>query len=113
MRKAYYSHPKVSYNTPLESADIETIQRLGFKVINPNTDKHQKTSGGKMDYFVELVKECDVLIFRAFADDYAIGAGVAKEIQTAQVNHIPVIELPNFYSHRSLNINETRARRRL
>ena len=33
----YYAHPMAIYGTPQEDRDIETLENLGFTVVNPNT----------------------------------------------------------------------------
>ena len=34
--KVYYAHPINYYNTAVEKKDIETLEKLGFEVFNPN-----------------------------------------------------------------------------
>lgn len=108
---AYYAHCMALYNTPQESRDIETIEKLGFEVINPNAEKHKNKIKGLpgtyvMQYFCDIVKECEVLFFRALPD-LSISAGVATEIKTAREYGRIVIELPTLFSRKTLSIEET------
>ena len=109
MKLVYYAHPVSTYNTPQEKRDLETLEALGLRVVNPNTPENQekyKTLG--MPRFEEMAKACDVLAFRAFPDG-SIGAGVAKEIEWARSgNGRPIIELPSCILRRTLSVEETR-----
>lgn len=109
--KIYYAHFSGIYNTKQEERDIETIKNLfpDANIINPNTPEHQegcKKSGLKINYFFNIVKECDALIFRGCVNG-KIGAGIFGEIKIAQEKGIPIIELPSFLD-REMSINETR-----
>lgn len=108
--KCYYAHPVSLYGTPLEASDVDTLEALGFTVVNPNQPEHDigyKEHG--MPYFSRLLRNCQILAFRAF-DDGRIPAGVSFEIADAIVNKLQVIELPTCMEHRSLGVEETRAR---
>ncbi len=107
----YYAHFSGIYNTKQEERDIETIKKLfpEATIINPNKPEHQegyKVSGLGMDYFFNLVRESDALVFRGCVNG-KIGAGVWGEIQIAQEKGIPVIELPSFLD-RQMSVDETR-----
>jgi len=107
----YYAHFSGIYNTKQEERDMETIKKLFPEalIINPNTVEHQeryKTSGLGMDYFFNLVKSSDILVFRGCVNG-KIGAGVWGEIQMAQEKGIPIIELPSFLD-RAMSVDETR-----
>ena len=109
--KIYYAHFSGIYNTKQESRDMETIQKIfpDAIIINPNKKEHQegyKSSGLGMDYFLNLVRECDILVFRGCVNG-KIGAGVYKEIMAAQEEGMPVIELPS-YLGREMSVDETR-----
>jgi hypothetical protein len=109
MKLVYYAHPVSTYNTPQEKRDLETLEAMGLRVVNPNTpeiaEKYQ-TLG--MPMFEEMVKGSDVLAFKAFADG-SIGAGVAKEIEWARSgNGRPIIELPTCIQSRTLTVEESR-----
>jgi len=117
---AYYAHCMLIYNTPIEKDDIELIESLGFKVINPNQPEHEagyKSNG--MEYFDELVRTSDILFFRAMPDG-RISSGVAREIEAAEEDWwptparpsgrgpIPVLELPSRIKSRTITPEETR-----
>ena len=111
MKKAYYAHCKALYNTPQEQRDIETIEKMGFEVINPNTQKHKDKIKGLpgesvMQYFGEVVCDCDALFFRALPD-LSISAGVSYEIGIAKKYGRPVAELPTLFSRKRLTVEET------
>lgn len=111
--KIYYAHSKGLYGTPQEKRDVVLLTSLGFEVVNPGDKRHQheceKRSIWKsqMDYFVDLVKGCDGLAFRA-NPDASIGVGVFREIETAQVNSKLIIELPSSIGRRELTVGQTR-----
>ena len=94
-----------------EQRDIETLERLGYEVFNPNQEwiqaKCKEMGANSMQLFEGLVKKCDILAFRAHPDGM-IGAGMVKEIAWAQESGIPVIELPSSIGRRSLSVEATR-----
>ena len=116
-KTAYYAHCRANYGTDQEARDLGTIARLGFKVINPNDNNIQEefkvikeSEGDRVAFeksFLSRAASADVLIFRALPDG-SILAGVAKEIEIAKANNVPVIELPSSYQRRFLNRYETR-----
>ena len=102
--KVYYAHSISIYNTKQEERDVNTLNSLGFEVINPNQHIHQEGyKKGGMQYFVDLANECDVIAFRAHPNG-DIPAGIFKEIQTDK----PVIELPSSIKRRALSVDDTR-----
>jgi hypothetical protein len=113
--KVYYAHCQAIYGKPIEQRDIAMLETLGFQVVNPGLPEHgpacaefaRQTSKTKMDYFLGLVDECDMLVFRALPDG-SIPAGVAKEIEWARVNGKPVLELPSCMQRRALTLEQTR-----
>jgi hypothetical protein len=124
--KIYYAHSMSLYNTPQEQRDIKLLENLGFEVVNPNDQmivsqvdsiKAWGNDAGKtkdevsaeiMDFFFKkIIPNCDALAYRSFID-HKIGAGVWGEINCAQVNKIPIIELPTLTVGRMLDISETR-----
>lgn len=119
-KKVYYAHSKGIYNTKQEERDIELLEELGFEVINPNTkeisdqfrycvDINRYTYEYSFDLvFGTLVKESDIVAFRAQLDGL-IGAGVAKEIEIAEANNKPIIELPSAIYKRIATLEQTRA----
>jgi hypothetical protein len=99
-KTCYYAHSLHLYNTPQEQRDIELLEALGFKVENPNQKKHQEAymalpEDSRMDYFVDLVRTCDVCAFRAYPNG-EIPSGVYKEVMAADQDEMPmpVFELP-------------------
>ena len=86
MTKCYFAHPITEYGTAKQKKAIRLLKHWGWDVLNPDSKIHQlayKAAGGKgMDYFVKLVKTCDVLAFMRFPNG-AIGAGVGLEMKTA------------------------------
>ena len=113
--KCYYAHSLHLYGTPQEQRDIVLLQTLGFEVENPNQQKHQDAylalpEETRMDYFVELVRSCDVCAFRAYPNG-EIPSGVYKEIMAAELHEmpIPVFELPWGLMRRGIkNVEHTR-----
>ncbi|MDB5036532.1 MAG: hypothetical protein JWQ35_60 [Bacteriovoracaceae bacterium] len=105
---AYYAHPISIYGSAQEKRDVALIESLGFEVLNPNAQEHDrgyKEQGG-MAYFEKLIRDkTHLLFFRAFADG-TIPAGVAKEIEV--MNFGPVIELPTGIKRRTLSVDVTR-----
>lgn len=106
--KAYYAHCLAIYNTKQEERDLETIERLGFEVLNPNKPEYSqlyKTQGMKV--FEELASSCDVVVFRGLPDG-SLPAGIAKEVKAAKEANKPIIELPSCLERRILTVEETR-----
>lgn len=107
--KIYYAHCRAIYDTPQEQRDIDTLQRLGFEVENPNSEKHSSESAKHnepMGYFVGVVKECDALAFRGLVNG-TITNGVAIDIAIAREFKKPVIELPSMIYNRILSKEQT------
>lgn len=88
--RIYLAHPVTDYGTDRQAAAVALIKANGWQVENPDQPHHDaayKAHG--MQHFVELVEDCNGLTFLRF-DDQAIGAGVAKEIETALRLGLPV-----------------------
>lgn len=119
-KKVYYAHSMGIYNTKQEERDIKLLEDLGYEVINPNNkevsdlfkkyiDEEKRSYEDAFDIvFGYLVRESDILAFRAQLDGF-IGAGVAKEIEIAEVNSKPIIELPSAIYKRVATPEQTRA----
>lgn len=116
MKKIYYAHSMHLYNTPQEKRDVELLEKLGFKVINPNSEETQKGveeykkiygAENTMKYFNDILLECDALVFRAHIDG-KIPAGIGYEINVILSVGRPVIELPTLLESDFMSINETR-----
>ena len=106
--KCYYAHPLSLYDTCQETRDVKLLEKLGYKVVNPNNSIIEYAYKEKgFEVFLEEVKQCHVLAFRSFPDG-SIGAGVGSEIACAIKYNIPVIELPNRVVFRTLTKDETK-----
>jgi hypothetical protein len=104
----YYAHPISLYNTRVERQDTALLEELGFCVVNPNHPTHAEGYVNKgMEYFKDIVGNCDALAFRAFPDG-SIPAGVAKEIKWAREVTDIIFELPTGVIRRSLSVEVTR-----
>jgi nucleoside 2-deoxyribosyltransferase len=106
----YYAHPMNLYDTKQEQRDIETLEKIGFTILNPNQKIHQvecKKREDVMDYFFELISDCDAIAIRSFPDGM-LSAGVAAELDYAIRLGLPAIELPTGVSKRTLTIEQTR-----
>ena len=93
--KVYYAHPINYYNTTTEVKDIETLEKLGFEVFNPNQrwiDQGYINSGRDMNFFKKLIEDCNCLAVRPNHKN-DITSGVAFEINYAYEIGIPVFVL--------------------
>lgn len=107
--KIYYAHPINIYNSEQEKRDIETLVKLGFEVINPNGENLDKEYNKNKDFevFFKAIDDCQALAFRStYRGD--ITSGVAREVERAKINEIPIIELPSNMRKRELSLDETR-----
>jgi len=92
----YYAHPMALYGTPVETRDIKTLKRLGFRVLNPAL-KELPT----MDDYIQLALSCDLVAFRAF-DDGKVGSGVFAEVMAAMKAGRPTIEMAGVANDRRI-----------
>lgn len=114
----YYAHTMLSYNSVIEEKDIQTLQKLGFEVINPNQPSFQKGckeyvlkqgSDKVMDYFREYIREnCDIVAFRSNPDG-SILSGVSAELEEALILNLPIIELPCSLKNRMMDYPKTKS----
>jgi hypothetical protein len=106
--RVYYAHPLTIYGTNQEARDIETLNKLGLDVVNPNDPAISKEYEKSHDFniFLNLVKSCDLVAFRAFADG-SISSGVAGEIAAGKSKGLAVIELPTAIQKRTLSRDQT------
>jgi hypothetical protein len=111
--KVYYAHCLAIYNTPQEERDIKLLADMGFQVENPNQKHHsdaylkiRQEGGSPMEYFTDLVQQCDAVAFRGLPGGL-IPAGVFKEVSIALEKEMPVIELPCYFN-RATSVEETR-----
>lgn len=109
MKRAYYARSKAIYGTPQEDRDKAMIEKMGYTVIEINTPEVQEEANKTgMQIFKQLVGMADALFFRSHIDGM-IGAGVVCEIEMAEGNGLPVVELPHLWEYRKLSIVDTRA----
>jgi len=115
-KKVYYAHSMHLYDTKQELRDIEILEKLGFKVINPNTpqvqegvEEYRKEFGAErvMEYFFDMVNEAEVFAFRAHPEG-KIPSGVNWELNTAKGLNKLIIELPSLLSTRGLSVEDTK-----
>lgn len=114
--KCYYAHTMISYDSTIEKQDLELLEKLGFEVINPNTEKIKKGCSeyikmfGKekvMDYFYDIVCQCDIVAFRSIPTGQIL-SGISRELEAALENNIPIIELPCNLKNRMQEYPETK-----
>lgn len=111
MKLAYYARPISIDGTKQEVRDHSLIRDLGFEPYPTGDAKAAALVTYKeqgMEAFRPYVRECSVLVFRAFPDG-SIGAGVATEIKWAQEYNVPVVEIPRQIERRTLDVDDTRA----
>ena len=118
---AYFAHPVSMYDTPVEKAIAGAFSARfpGCSVENPNQPQHSEGyRQGGMGYFVELCNQQDSVFFSSFADG-AIGAGVAKEVQSFLDRKAPVyyfnartqqfVSVPALKQFNILDVDDSRA----
>jgi len=119
--KMYYAHSMALYNTAQERRDVETLETMGFEVVNPNSQivtegieqfKKEYPMANYMNYFDVLMNSCDAIAFRGNPDG-KIGAGVWYEIKHMLISNKPVMELPTIMTTRELSVEDTREYLRL
>lgn len=103
----YYARPQSLYNTPAEFRDLELLSSLGYTCIEFTDLMQERAKTEGMKPFLERITSSELLAFRAFPCG-RIGAGVWKEIETAQLYNIPVLELPQLNSDRAMTVAQTR-----
>lgn len=113
MQTVYYTHSMYLYNTEQERRDIELLKKLGFVVINPNSEIYNseykkliKKGQHNMKYWVKLARSCSCIAFRSCPDG-SILSGVGAELN--ENIDMPIFELPRMINKRTLsNVNDTR-----
>jgi hypothetical protein len=93
--RIYFAHPTTDYGTAWKEDALHAIEaHFGDVVlVDPESDVHAEGyRAGGMAYFEGVVRTCDALVFARFPSA-RIGAGVAKEITTAEDAGIPTFEL--------------------
>jgi hypothetical protein len=107
--KIYYAHFIGIYSTLQEERDLNIIKAIfpEAEIYNPNNSEAQQGYKERgMDYFLDIIVNCDLLIFRGLPN-MKIPAGVYKEIECAITNLVPVIELPCL-TERKMSVEDTR-----
>ena len=112
--KCYYAHTMISYGSTIEAQDVTVLKFLGFEVINPNSPEIKKglneylqVRSKTMDYFCDIIHDCDLVVFRALPDG-TILSGIAAEVQYASDQNIPIIEIPCSLKKRMQEYPETK-----
>ena len=81
--RVYLAHPISDYGTERQARALALMRSEGWEIENPDLPHHARAyEKHGMQYFTEVVEDCDGLAFLRFPDG-SIGAGVAKEIETA------------------------------
>lgn len=96
----YYAHPLWLYDTAVERADVELIERELGSVLNPNAPEHdaayktrKAATGNGMDYFLEdVLPGCGACVFRADTDGL-VSSGVVLEVNWFAERGLPTYEL--------------------
>ncbi len=107
MNRIYFAHCMADYGNAREAAALAML-KLAFpsvEIINPTSyqqdfnDWRESSPSNElrpMQYWTDLVKDCDALAYLWSEDDageFVLGAGVAQEILTAHVWEKPVFEI--------------------
>lgn len=100
----YYAHPISDYGTERELNALVAIRKQwpDAYIVNPallsekvNAMKAEGTTSKQvMQFFLDIVENCDLLVFSAFKGG-DIGAGVAQEILVAHLHGKPVWKISN------------------
>lgn len=94
MKKIYFGHSRMTYNTQMEKDAINLIEKLypGYEIVNPNIPEHQegcwfsidgeKLPGKEIGYFLRLSDDCKIGCFlQYYKDKWSAGSA-------AEVNHM-------------------------
>jgi hypothetical protein len=98
VKKIYYAHSKLIYNTEREEMERKAINSLAGKVLCPNRDMGEY---GMMDPYIEAVKNSKAVVCSEY--NRHVGRGVYFEVFTAINDGKPVFCLriksktPSFY----------------
>jgi histidyl-tRNA synthetase len=104
------------YHTKTEALHVKLLEQMGFEVINPSgpifdaevkrMKRDGKTSTQIMNYFIEVVEECDHLAFSTTKKN-TVSAGVAEEIKAMKKKGGTVIQLPDLKKIKKMSIADT------
>lgn len=118
-KKIYYAHTMTTYYSQEETNAVELLKSMGYEVINPSDKKivegfelfkKENPAKSSMDYFLDVVKTCDLLAFSAVDGD-KLTSGVVKEVLYALSTKMPVLEIHTIDSlnpERFMSLEETR-----
>ena len=107
--RVYFAHPVSMCRTPVQDGVIDLVTQCfrlcgqAIEMINPNDPKHrnramelQDAGRNPLDYFMDLVRDCDALVAVPF-DTGALGCGIMAEMKAAMEQGIPVF-VPNVHT---------------
>ena len=101
MKKLYFAHPRLTYNTEREKSMLSKIKKVfvGVEVINPGELKFQQkmepliermlSANEYMKPFFEIINDMDFLVFMPLANKN-VGVGTYLEVRHAEACEIPL-----------------------
>ena len=101
MKKIYFAHPRLTYNTKREKLMLSRIGKVfkGVEVINPGEPKFQRkmetliermlSANEYMKPFFEIINNVDFLAFMPLENNN-MGVGTYLEVRHAEACEIPV-----------------------
>jgi hypothetical protein len=120
-KKIYYARCYTEYGSQLDKTCINKIKKKfpNHTIVDPATLDENTYKKEGMEYFLKIVRECDVFVYKAQENSH-ITAGVARELLEAYLHGkqiermmpfpITPLEYKEFSIHDSkvMNIEETR-----
>lgn len=88
MKKLYYAHSMLIYNTKREKKELRFLRKNFSSVCNPKTDITWDNTI-KMEAYFKVVKNSDIVVVSEYKNH--IGKGVYDEIKTAINSNILVL----------------------
>ncbi len=81
--RIYYAHPICFYGTEQEIKELELIKKniKESKIVNPADYDEYKDYEDIMEYYLDLVRSCDIIVFSNLLGK--VTAGVGKEVNYA------------------------------
>jgi hypothetical protein len=101
MKRLYFAHPRLTYNTEREKNMLKKIKHVfsGCRVINPGKPAFQKkmetlvermlSANEYMKPFFQIINKCDCLVFMPLVNNN-MGVGTFLETKHAEACMIPV-----------------------
>lgn len=111
--KIYFAHPVSDYGSEYERLCIKAIfsKWPDAGVVNPNSPFHEREFKKRgMEYFLEVVRGCDLVVATPFQDG-RFGAGVWAEIQEAKEVLVLEFKFRTLGAERHLDVEETKKHR--